>query len=72
MSSFVTDLNLFIVLYGVFSGIGCGINYMIPIVCSWEYYPNHRGRVTGLMLSAYGISSFIFTNLAKELVNPDN
>ena len=39
LSSFTTDLMTFILLYGILSGIGSGITYMIPLVCCWEWFP---------------------------------
>ena len=38
-ASFVTNEILFIFLFGIFPGIGCGICYLIPIACIWEYFP---------------------------------
>jgi MFS transporter, OFA family, oxalate/formate antiporter len=70
LSSFATSFPVFIVLYGVMSGIGCGINYMIPMVIGWKWYPNNKGWVTGVVISAYGFSSFLFTNLSTLIINP--
>jgi len=39
LASYQTNLWNFMLVYGVSSGIGCGMTYMIPIVCSWEYFP---------------------------------
>jgi OFA family oxalate/formate antiporter-like MFS transporter len=45
---------------------------MIPLVCSWEYFPEKKGLVTGIIVGAYGFGSFIFTFLSAFLVNPDD
>jgi len=71
-ATFTKNFWAFVMLYGSLSGLGCGINYMIPLVCGWEYYPDYKGRVTGLIIGAYGCSSFVFTQLSTHLVNPDN
>ena len=60
LSSFTTNLWAFIGLYGVMSGIGCGMNYLIPLVCCWEWFPHKKGLITGIMVGSYGFSSFIF------------
>ena len=44
---------------------------MIPMVVGWKWYPDKRGWVTGAVVSAYGFSSFLFTNLSTAIVNPD-
>lgn len=45
---------------------------MLPLVCGWEHYPQNKGFVTGIIVGAYGFSSFIFNPLITFLVNPDN
>jgi len=40
-ASFAEELWLFMTLYGAVNGIGCGMCYMVPLVCSWEYFPNN-------------------------------
>jgi OFA family oxalate/formate antiporter-like MFS transporter len=47
-------------LYGGMSGIGSGMNYLVPMVCCWEYFPKHKGTVTGIIVGAFGAGSFIF------------
>ena len=69
-SSYTHSLGSFICLYGVFSGIGCGIMYLVPLVCGWEYFPERRGLVTGIIVGSYGLGSFIFTQVATKIVNP--
>jgi hypothetical protein len=43
---------------------------MIPLVCSMEYFPDHKGLVTGIIVGSYGLGSFIFNLLATHMVNP--
>ena len=54
------------------NGVGCGMCYFIPLVCGWEYFPHKKGLVTGVILAGYGFSSFIFSLISTDLVNPDN
>ena len=52
------------------SGVGCGLSYMIPVQCAWEFYPEKKGLVTGILMSAYGLGSFFYTLISTALVNP--
>ena len=71
-SSFVKRLDAFVLLYGLGLGIGNGMNYMVPVVCGWEYFPNYKGRVAGILMGAFGFSSFILTMLSTAIVNPND
>lgn len=70
LSSFQTSLSLFVLFYGVFSGLGCGTCFIVPFLCCWESFPERKGLMTGLMVSAYGIGSLAFTQIATAIVNP--
>lgn len=72
MASFTSTLVPFTVLYCMLNGIGCGICYFVPLICSWEWFPKSKGLITGLILGGYGFSSFIFAQVSTRLVNPDN
>jgi len=72
MSTFAHQFWLFVVLYGLIMGIGCGSTYMIPLVCAYEYFPNRKGLVTGIIVGSYGLGSSIFNLLATKIVNPNN
>jgi OFA family oxalate/formate antiporter-like MFS transporter len=65
LSSFTKSLEAFLFFYGVMTGIGSGICYMVPMVCAWEHFPNNKGFATGVNLGAYGMGSFIFTRVAS-------
>lgn len=45
---------------------------MVPLVCAFEYFPNRKGLVTGIIIGSYGLGSSIFNLLATKLVNPNN
>lgn len=44
---------------------------MIPLILSWEYFPNHKGLITGLVIGSFGFGSFVFGFVWLALVNPD-
>ena len=54
------------------NGLGCGMNYFLPLICGWEWFPNNKGFVTGCTLFGYGFGSFIFSQVSTKLVNPHN
>ncbi|CAI2368758.1 unnamed protein product [Moneuplotes crassus] len=70
-STYATNLYLFIFLYPILFGIGTGFCYMIPIMCGWEYFPEWKGTVSGIILSGYGCGSFIFSFISIGIANPD-
>jgi MFS family permease len=70
-SSFTQNISIYLFLYCVPNGIGCGMCYFVALICGWEHYPNRKGLVTGCILAGYGFSSFIFSLLSTKLVNPD-
>ena len=45
---------------------------MVPLICAWDYFPNHKGKVSGLLMSAFGISSFFLNMITTAIVNPND
>ena len=72
VSSFVKSWGAFVFFYGVMYPVGIGIVYYVPIICAWEWFPDHKGLVSGLIVGGYGFGSFIFGFISTALVNPDN
>lgn len=70
-SSFTKALGPYLSLYTGMNGIGCGICYMVPLICAWEYFPEKKGLMTGIIIGAYGFGSFFFSLLSTKLVNPN-
>lgn len=70
-SSYTKDLPTFIALYGILSGIGTGMTYMVPLVCCMEYFPDNKGLISGIIMGSYGLGSFIFNIVATKIVNPN-
>ena len=56
--------------YALIQGFGAGMCYMSPLICAWEWFEDKKGFVSGLMVAGYGFSSFLFSLLSTELVNP--
>lgn len=62
----------FVFFYDVGFPAGTGICFWIPLFCGWEWFPNHRGLVTGIILGGFGMGSFVFGFVTTHLVNPTN
>ena len=58
--------------YAVLYPIGGGIMYWPTIISSWEWFPNRKGMISGLIIGAFGFGAFIFGFLTTAIVNPDN
>lgn len=69
-SSYTKSLGPYLALYTGMNGLGCGTCYMVPLVCAWEYFPEKKGLMTGIIIGAYGFGSFGFSLLSTHLVNP--
>jgi MFS family permease len=70
--SFLTSFIAFLCVYAIMVGFSSGLMYMVPVVCGWKYFPEHKGRVSGMIVAGYGFGSFMFNFIAIALVNPDN
>ena len=70
-SSFVTSMIAFELTFGVCFGIGVGCAYLAPVVCGWEYFPNRKGFVSGVIFGGFGLGSFVFSFVMIAIVNPE-
>jgi hypothetical protein len=39
---------------------------------SWDYFPNSKGLVSGILVCGLGCGSFIFHFVSTWIINPDN
>ncbi len=54
--------------YGVLGGFGMGMAYTTTIACCQKWFPDKRGLVTGIIVSALGFGGLIFTPVAEALI----
>lgn len=54
--------------YGVLGGIGMGMAYTPTIVTCQKWFPDKRGLVTGIIVSALGFGGLVFTPVAETLI----
>jgi len=71
-SAYMTNFWLFLFFYAAVSTLGLGISYLIPMISCWDYFPERKGLITGIMVSSYGLSSFVNNALSTLTVNPNN
>jgi len=58
----------YLIVYAVVNGL----TYMASIHHSWLWYPDKPGLASGIIMSGYGLSGFIFSNLSLVFVNPEH
>jgi len=70
IASFVTVSTpwLLWISYGVMGGLGMGFTYSTTIACAQKWYPEKKGLVTGLIVSALGLGGVIFTPIIETLI----
>ncbi len=59
---------LFAVMYGGLAGFGVGMAYTSTISCVQKWFPDRRGLASGVMVSAFGVSTVVFGPLANDLL----
>ena len=67
-----SSIYSFTVLYGAVSFFGCGLCYMGPLICVWEWFPRQKGRYGGLLNACCGFGAFFLTLIATWLVNKED
>ena len=72
LASFSQSLTWYVIFFACFMGVGNGMCYITPIILGWEYFPNNKGFVSGVISCGFGLASFIYTFVAEAIVNPEN
>lgn len=54
--------------YGVMGGVGMGFTYSTTIACAQKWFPDKRGLVTGIIVSALGLGGVVFTPVIEALI----
>ena len=42
------------------------------MLVGWTHYPQHKAKITGLVIGGYGLGSSVFSLIATAMINPDN
>ncbi|MBB5174737.1 L-lactate MFS transporter [Texcoconibacillus texcoconensis] len=62
------SLPLFLLTYGLLSGLGLGIGYISPVSTLVKWFPNRRGLATGMAVLGFGIGSLLTAPVAAHLI----
>lgn len=54
--------------YGILGGFGMGMAYTTTIACCQKWFPDKRGLITGIIVSALGFGGLLFTPIAEILI----
>lgn len=70
LASFTTNAAPWMlwITYGVLGGFGMGMIYSTLIATCQKWFPDKRGMITGLIVSALGFGGVIFTPIARSLI----
>lgn len=71
LASFVRSADqlwLLILSYGVISGFGLGLAYIVPIAMLLKWFPDKRGLITGLAVGGFGFGAVLTSPVANELI----
>jgi len=71
-SAFCKNFYVFAFLYSFLSGTAAGFSYTPIIYTIWNHFYEIKGRISGYMFGAFGISNLFFIPFATYLVNPEN
>ncbi len=74
LASFASDRSdywMLIVGYGVISGFGLGLAYIVPIAMLQKWFPDRRGLITGLAVGGFGFGAVLTSPIAQILIRND-
>ena len=71
LASFSADRLWWLYLsYGVISGIGLGLGYIIPIATLVKWFPDRRGFITGIAVAGFGAGALLTGPIATNVLIP--
>jgi OFA family oxalate/formate antiporter-like MFS transporter len=69
LSSYTQSFSAFIFTFPIGFGMGIGMSYLVPLMCAWDYFPERKGLVSGIVIAGFGFAAFFTGILATYLVN---
>lgn len=64
----IDSLPLFLLTYGLASGLGMGIGYIAPVSTLIKWFPDRRGLATGMAVLGFGAGALITAPIAASLM----
>ena len=54
---------------GLLGGVGVGLAYIVPLAVCVQWFPRHKGLVTGLAVAGFGGGAALVSQIAGKLMN---
>ncbi|GAB1603117.1 monocarboxylate transporter 12-like isoform X1 [Argonauta hians] len=70
--SIKTSFPMLLFSYGFLFGLGNSIAYPVSLNCVMKWFPDIEGTVAGIVLTGYGVASFIWNPFVTLYINPEN
>jgi OFA family oxalate/formate antiporter-like MFS transporter len=70
LSPLMPNYGLWWLFYLLVYALVNGLTYMSTIHHAWLWFPDKPGLASGIIMSGYGLSGFIFSDLSLLFVNP--
>jgi MFS transporter, OFA family, oxalate/formate antiporter len=64
----IDSLALFLLTYGLASGLGMGLGYISPVSTLVKWFPDRRGLATGMAVLGFGTGALITAPVAASLM----
>jgi MFS transporter, OFA family, oxalate/formate antiporter len=64
----IDSLPLFLLTYGLASGLGMGLGYISPVSTLVKWFPDRRGLATGMAVLGFGTGALITAPVAASLM----
>jgi len=61
-----------VISYSFYSMLLSQVYHMVPLTCSWEFFPNQKGLIIGLIYFGFCVGSVFFIEFSKRFINPSN
>ena len=55
IASFMKAWWTFVLICAILFPVGAGLVYWIPIICAWEWFPQRKGLVSGIIFGGFGL-----------------
>ena len=67
-----TNLAGITLSYGILGGSATNIIMVPTLLIPVTWFPEHKGKIIGIITSGFGLSSFVFAPLQTLMINPSN
>lgn len=64
----IGSLPVFLLTYGLLSGLGLGIGYISPVSTLVKWFPDRRGLATGMAVLGFGTGALVTAPIASNLM----